>query len=133
MTPLSNEIRGALSPSGFKEAAVFGILTYIKLGLIAVCLIVCGYLVWNYKHMQFKIVTLQAEVASQKIKVNILDQKAKTVDAFMARKQKIQTRVVQEEQVVDEAVTGGDPANVIKLFDPYRSHVPTEPKKRGAL
>ena len=132
MTPLSNEIRGALRPSGFKEAAVFGIFTYIKLGLIAVCLIVCSYLVWNYHHMQAKIVALQTEVANQKIKVGVLDEKQKAVDAFMARKQVIQRRVIKEGGQVDQTIEAGDATNVIKLFDPFRSHIPTEPKK-GAL
>ena len=135
MIPLSNEIHGALLPVGFKESHMFGIFTYIKLGLIAVCLIACTYLVWNYKHMQNKIVALQAEVANQKIKVNILDQKQKTVDAFMARKQVIQRRVTSEYKTVDEAIEAGDGDRIIKLFDPFRvrrdSQVYPAPLGRG--
>jgi hypothetical protein len=133
MTPLSNEIRGVMSPSGFKEAAVFGIFTYIKVGLIAVCLIACAYLVWNYNHMKTVIAKQQIEIGNLKLTTDVLNKKQQTVDAFMAKKQVIQRRVVKEEGQVDATIDAGDATNVIKLFDPFRSHSPTEPNRKRAM
>jgi hypothetical protein len=109
------------------------ILTYIKLGLLAVCLIVCGYLYWNYNHMKTVIAKQQIEIGNLKLTTDVLTKKQQTVDAFMAKKQVIQRRIVKEESQVDATIDSGNAENVIRMFDPFRSHVPTEPRKRGAM
>jgi hypothetical protein len=104
------------------------IFAYVKLGLIAVCIIACSYLVYHDQHMKSVIAKQQIEIGNLKTTTGVLTEKQKTVDDFMAEKQTVQRRVAKENTGVDASVSSGDVTNVIKLFDPFRS-LPTTPQK----
>lgn len=97
-----------------------GILDYIKIGIVTILVIVCGYLVWNYKHMQTTIADLKDQNATlflgQEV---ILDAQAKTKET----RQKVQVivRKVQNEnaQVQQEEATGNDAALDARLEQFY--------------
>lgn len=97
-----------------------GILTYIKIGIIAVLVISCSYLVWNYRHMQTKIAAQQMEIANLKLGQEVLDKKQQKFDAFMAESSKVQRRVKNEQSQIDKEVGIVDDPGLQQLYDRYR-------------
>ena len=97
-----------------------GIFTYLKIGIIAILVIACSYLVWNYHHMENKIAAQKVEIDNLKLEQDVLTKKQKTFDDFMAKKTVVKRRVVHEEQQVDQTVDSGDVTRVLDRFHGLR-------------
>jgi Tfp pilus assembly protein PilN len=93
-----------------------GILTYVKIGAAVVIIAVLGYFVWNYQHMQTKIVALQEKVAGLELRAEVIEKAQKATDTFMKKKTAVQARVVKEKANVDQVVESGDDAGMRNLF-----------------
>ena len=93
-----------------------GIFTYIKIGIIAVLVIACSYLVWNYQHMKTKIAGLEQQVVELKLKADIIEKAQKATDAFLAKKTLVQRKVTSEKTEIDQTVQAGDNAHLRELF-----------------
>ena len=98
----------------------FGILTSIKIGLVLAVLAVCGYYVFNYHHMQAKIVAQQAQIDSLKLEQEVQGKKQKAFDDYMAKRPIIQRRVANEKAQIDKEVDTADDAGMRALYDRYR-------------
>lgn len=97
------------------------IISYIKLGIIAILVIVCSYLVWNYHHMEAKIAAQKIQIDNLQLEQEVLAKKQKAFDMFMTQKVVVKRKVVHEEQQVDETVDSGDVGRIIDLFHGLRS------------
>jgi hypothetical protein len=93
-----------------------GILTYIKIGAAVVILAVCGYFVYQYKHMQTTITELKGEIADLKLRAEVIEKAQATTDEFMKKKATIQTRVVKERANVDKVIEAKDDEGMKQLF-----------------
>ena len=111
----SNRVRG-VSPPGPPKEAQMGIFTYIKIGIIAVLVIACSYLVWNYKHMEAKIADQKIQIDNLKLEQDVLKKKQKVFDDYLVKKGVIKKRVAHEEQQVDQTVDSGDINRVLDMF-----------------
>lgn len=119
MAPFSNEIRGVFSAPLLLKEARMGIFTYLKIGLAVVVLSVCGYFVYEYKHMASEIVGLKTEISGLKLRADVIEKAQKATDAFMQTKGKVVKRNVQEHAVIDQAVELGDDPAMQSLFMQY--------------
>ena len=101
-----------------------GIFTYIKIGIIAVIVVVCGYLVYNYNHMQTTIADLKKENASFKSQLKVVADKQKNFDSYIKGGQVIQRKVKSDVQtnkdVVESSVKSGDPAPVLERLHGFQ-------------
>ena len=108
-----------------------GIFTYIKIGIIAVLVIACSYLVWNYHQMEAKIAAQKIQIDNLQLKQNILIKRQKTIDDYLVKKGAIKRRVVHEEQQVDQTVDSGDVNRVLDMFHGLRSDKIKPPANGG--
>ena len=88
-----------------------GILTYLKLGVVALVIIVGGYFYWNYNHMQSKIITLQTQI----------DEQAKTID-FYEKAAKVDVTTQETKDEIQRAVNSGNLERIRELYRMLRSH-----------
>lgn len=116
-----------------------GFLTYIKIGIVAALVIVSGYLVYNYKHMQTTITTLKAENASFKSQLKVVADKQKNFDSYIKGGQVIKRKVASDvetnKEVVQSSVKSGDPAPVLDRLHSYQLRAKGDignPKNGGA-
>jgi hypothetical protein len=107
-----------------------GIFTYIKIGIIAVLVIVCSYLVWNYHHMEAKIAAQKIQIDNLKLEQDVLKKKQQAFDEFMAKKSVVKRKVANEEQQVDQTVDSGDVTRIIDMFHRLRPNQ-IEPPAHG--
>ena len=131
LNSISNEFRGVTGPPPPKGVVRMFIFTYIKIGIIAILVIACSYLVWNYEHMKTKIATQQAQIDNLKLEQDVLVKKQKTVDNYLVKKGVIKRRVFHEEQQVDQTVDSGDVTRVLNLFHGLRGPNQVEPPSHG--
>ena len=108
-----------------------GIFTYLKIGIIAVLVIACSYLVWNYKHMKTKITAQQIQIDNLKVEQDVLIKKQKTFDDYLVRKGVIKKRVTHEEQQVDQTVDSGDVNRILDMFHQLRQPNQVSPSANG--
>lgn len=88
-----------------------GILTYAKIGAAVVTLAVCGYFVWNYQHMQTKIVGLEEKIAGLELRAEVIEKAQKRTDEAVEAQKKAVLKNVQRKAQVDQVVeSGNDPA-----------------------
>ena len=97
-----------------------GIFTYLKIGIIAVLVIACSYLVWNYHHMEAKIAAQKIQIDNLKLEQDVLIKRQKTIDDYLVKKGAIKRRVTHEEQRVDQTVDSGDVNRVLDMFHGLR-------------
>ena len=132
MAPFSNEIRGVFAaPLLPTKEARMGIFTYIKIGIIAILVIACSYLVWKYEHMKTKIAAQQTQIDNLKLEQDVLVKKQKTFDDYLVKKGVIKKRVIHEEQQVDQTVDSGDVTRVLDMFHGLRSDKIKPPANGG--
>lgn len=101
----------------------FGFLTYIKIGLAVVVLAVCGYFVYEYKHMATVIAKQQVEINNLHVEQDVQAKKQLAFDEALAEQAKIKTRVVYEKQSQQRIVAlpgPADNADLRALYDHYR-------------
>ena len=98
---------------------MFGIFTYLKIGLAVAVLAVCGYYVFNYHHMQAKIVAQQAQIDSLKLEQEVQGKKQKAFDDYMAKRPIIQRRVQSEKAQINKEVDTADDAGMRALYDHF--------------
>lgn len=127
----SNRVRG-VSPA--QRGARMFIFTYIKIGVIVAICAVCGYLYWNYHHMAGVIEAQRIEIQNIKLKTFVLEEKQRTVDAFMKQRGKVQTRVIYETREIEKAVNTTDDTGLAEFYNKYRLHrkAPTGDTPAGA-
>ena len=121
LNSISNEFRGVTGPPPPKGVVRMFIFTYIKIGIIAILVIACSYLVWKYEHMKTKIAAQQTQIDNLKLEQDVLVKKQKTFDDYLVKKGVIKKRVIHEEQQVDQTVDSGDVTRVLNLFHGLRS------------
>lgn len=87
-----------------------GILTYLKIGAVAIILATGAFYVWNYHHMQSQITQLKEQNASlalgQQVILEAQKKAAETrqkVQVIVRRSQDENTKVQQEEMSGDDA------------------------------
>jgi len=115
-----SEVQVTIGPAPPSEGKMFGILTYVKIGLVVVVLSVCGYYVWNYHHMQAKIVAQQAQIDSLKLEQEVQGKKQKAFDDYMAKRPIIQRRVQSEKAQINKEVDTADDSGLRALYEHYR-------------
>ena len=108
-----------------------GIFTYLKIGIIAVLVIACSYLVWNYHHMEAKIAAQKIQIDNLKLEQDILVKKQKVVDNYLIKRGVIKRRVADVEQKVDETVDTGDVTRILDMFHGLRSDKIKSPQNGG--
>ena len=108
-----------------------GIFTYLKIGIIAVLVIACSYLVWNYHHMEAKIAAQKIQIDNLKLEQDILVKKQKVVDNYLIKRGVIKRRVADVEQKVDETVDTGDVTRILNMFHGLRSDKIKPPPNGG--
>jgi hypothetical protein len=97
-----------------------GIFDTIKVVVIGALVVVCAYLVWNYKHMQGVIETQKKEIASVKSQMKIVVNKQKNYDNYIKGGQIIQRKVTVERDTNREALQSGDPAPMLNRLHSYQ-------------
>ena len=88
-----------------------GIFTYIKIGAVAVALIVCSYFIWNYQH-------LQKVNAAQKIQIESLQE----ATAYYEKQPAIDQKTAEVNDEIKKAVELGDVERVRELYRKLREH-----------
>jgi len=88
-----------------------GILTYLKLGAIGLVIIVGGYFIWNYNHMQNKITALQVQVEEQ----------TKTIE-FYEKAAEVDKTTQETQNEIQKAVNNADLERIRELYRMLRSH-----------
>ena len=88
-----------------------GILTYLKLGAIGLVIIVGGYFIWNYNHMQKQITTLKVQVEEQQKSIEFYEKAAEVDKTTQETKDEIQ-----------KAVDSGNIERIRELYRMLRSH-----------
>ena len=131
LNSISNELRGVTGPPPPKGVVRMFIFTYIKIGIIAILVIACSYLVWNYEHMKTKIAAQQTQIDNLKLEQDVLIKRQKTIDDYLVKKGAIKRRVVHEEQQVDQATDSGDVNRVLDMFHGLRQPNQTVPASPG--
>ena len=99
---------------------MFGIFTYIKIGLAVAVFAVLGFYVWNYHHMKAVIEKQQIEIANLKVEQEVQSKKQAAFDAFMAKKPVIQRRVIHEKEQINKEVLTDNDADLRALYERYR-------------
>ncbi len=102
---------------------ILGIFDYIKIGIVAILIVVVGYLVWNYQHLKGVVAAQKTEIASLKEVQGVLTSKADKVDKFMAQMNQAKRKVANVEDKVDKVPSVPDSvgdALVLDLLKPYR-------------
>jgi hypothetical protein len=97
-----------------------GIFDTIKIAVIGVLVIVCAYLVWNYKHMQKEIATYKQEIASVKSQLKIVVNKQKNYDNYIKGGQAIQRKVTVERDSNQAAIQSGNPDAMLERLHSYQ-------------
>lgn len=103
-----------------------GIFTYIKIGIIAALVIVCSYLVWNYKHMESVIAKQQDKIGGLELGQKDLKDKQKKYDDFMDATTKAKGRVANVRKQVTQDVTTVPDSGMDALYDQFRLHPGSE-------
>lgn len=95
-----------------------GILTYLKLGGVAVIILA---LLGNYlyvDHLKNKVTAQQAVIDSQESKIKILDDNQKATAEILKKLTATRRRVASEKQIIQQTVT--DPSKFVDITRKYR-------------
>ena len=88
-----------------------GYIGWFKLGAIILAISVGGYFIWNYNHMQKKIVTLQTQI----------DEQTKTID-FYEKSAEVDKTTQETKDEIQKAVDSGDTERIRELYRMLREH-----------
>ena len=100
-----------------------GIFDTIKLGILAVLVIIVGYLCWNYKHMQTTIANQKSEIESLKTVQDVLVKAKDATDAWIKKQSTIQKRVSHEQSTLEQTVPTASDNDLARLYERYRLHM----------
>jgi len=93
-----------------------GIFTYIKIGVVVVLLGICGYYVYQYKHMQTTIAGLQSEINALQLRAEVIEKAQAVADKYRETSKKVVRRNVQQRQEIDRVVESGNDTAMRDLF-----------------
>ena len=93
-----------------------GILTYVKIGAAVAILLVAGYFIYQYKHMQAVIAKQQEQIVALELRAEVIEKAQAATDAFMKKKTVVQIRVVKEKANIERIVETKNDAGMKQLF-----------------
>jgi hypothetical protein len=96
-----------------------GVFDYIKIGIVAALVIVCGYLVWNYQHMKTVIATQKDQIASLELGQQILANEQDKFKKFMAARSTVARKVTNEQDKIRQSEATGNDADLDSRFEHF--------------
>jgi hypothetical protein len=107
-----------------------GIFDYIKIGIIAALVIVCGYLIWNYQHMKTVIATQQDQIASLELGQQVLANEQDKFKKFMAARSTVARKVTNEQDEIRQSEAASNDADLDRRFERFYGGV--QPQGQGS-
>ena len=106
-----------------------GIFDYIKIGVVAVLVIACVYLVWNYQHMKTVIATQQDQIQGLQLGAQVLAAEQDKFKKFMAKRTTAVKRVTNEQDEIRQSEATGNDADLDSRFDRFYG---MQPQSQGS-